>query len=159
MSIHFLLSGVSGSQRKGEGCIEHTSRCSRWQGSGLKNGVRESRNSKACSNGTNTAWVSNAPKIQIQYEYWSNGRDAARVSRAGSATLWQLWGRIASPTMGSANPASVLPTPPTICNCLSMCLYIYDRRTTVKTTLSYTVDRPRCKFWLCVLFNDEKSIG
>ena len=47
--------------------------------------------------------------------------------------------------MGSANPASVLPPPPTICNCLSMCLYIYDRRTTVKTTLSYTVDRPRCK--------------
>ena len=43
--------------------------------------------------------------------------------------------------MGSAN----LPPPPTICNCLSMCLYIYDRRTTVKTTLSYTVDRPRCK--------------
>ena len=55
--------------------------------------------------------------------------------------------------MGSANQASVLPPPPTICNCLSMCLYIYDRRTTVKTTLSYTVDRPRCKFSLCVLFN------
>ena len=47
--------------------------------------------------------------------------------------------------MGSANPASVLPPPPTICNCLSMCLYIYiyDRRTTVKTTLiNYIFDRP-----------------
>ena len=133
------------SQRKGEGCIEHTSRCSRWQGCGLKNGVRESENRKACSNGINTVWVSNAPKLQIQYEYWSNGRDAARVSRAESATVWQLWGRTASPTMGSNNPASVLPTLPTICNCLSMCLYIYiyDRRTTVNTTLiNYIFDRP-----------------